>query len=88
MVGGGRNILLDDATEGYLLLLVTPDGATTLVGFTNTDVLRINVGGKAFSSLLASSLLSSLLALSPVIPNSGESLPSSAFSKGGEVGVA
>ena len=65
-----------------------PDGAITLVGFTKTDVLRINAGGNASSSVLASSLLSSPVVLLPPPPSSGESLPSSAFSKGGDVGVA
>ena len=81
-------MLLDDATEGYLLPLAIPDGATTLVGFTNTDVLRINAGGNVSSSGLASSLLSSPVVLPAPPPSSGESLPSSAFSNGGDEGVA
>ena len=86
-MGGGKNILLDDA-RGYLLLLAMPDGAITLVGFTKTEVLRINAGGNASSSVLASSLFSSPVALLLPPPSSGESLPSSAFSRGGDVGVA
>ena len=84
-------MLLDDTTEGYLLAPVMPEGATTLVGLTSTDVLRISAGGNVSSSVLVSILLSSpaVLVPAPVLPpSSGESLPSSAFSSGGEVGVA
>ena len=82
-------MLLDEATEEYLLAAVKPDGATTLVGLTSTDVLRISAGGNVSSSVLASILLSSPVVLLPaLLPSRGESLPSSAFSSGGDVGVA
>ena len=83
-------MLLDDATEGYLLAPAMPEGATTLEGLTSTDVLRINAGGNVSSSVLASILLSSpVILVQPVLPPSnGESLSSSAFSSGRVVGVA
>ena len=57
-------MLLDGATEGYLLAPAMPEGATTLVGLTSicTNVLWINAGGNVSSSVLASILL-----LSPVV---------------------
>ena len=80
-------MLLEGATEGYLLAPAMPEGATTLVGLTSicTNVLWINAGGNVSSSVLASIfyLITSCISAASITPSpsSGESFPSSAFSR-------